>query len=54
MTDIKMSQVTELSDLKLQEIAERIGLEAELAVEKVAASFTRPTENPLTSDAKSI
>jgi hypothetical protein len=49
-----MSQVAELPDPKLQKIAERIALEAELAVEKVAVSFTQPTEYPLTSDAKSI
>lgn len=54
MANITVLQVTELSDTKLQKIAERIALEAELAVEKVAASFTQPSEYPLTSDAKSI
>jgi len=51
---ITTSQVTELTDPKLQKIAERIALEAELAVEKVAASFAHPAEYPLASDEKSI
>ena len=54
MANITMSQVLELADPKLQKIAERIALEAELAVEKVAASFTQPAEYPVTPKEKSI
>lgn len=54
MDNITMSRVTELSDPKLQKIAERVALEAQLAVEKVAASYAEPGGYPLTSDEGSI
>ena len=54
MAENTMSQIAELANTKLQKIAERIALEAELAAAKVAASFEQPAEYPLTDDAASI
>jgi hypothetical protein len=49
-----MSQVTEPADPWIQKIARRVALEAQLAVEKIAASATRPDEYPLSRDERSI
>lgn len=49
MSEITMSQVTELTDPKLRQIALRIAKEAELAIEKVAANHTQATKFPISS-----
>lgn len=47
MSEITMSQVTELNDPKLQKIALRIVREAELAIEKVAANHKQAAKFPV-------
>ena len=54
MAEITMSQVARLEDPNIQRIAERIALEAQLAVEKVAASNADLSRYPLTSAKESI
>lgn len=49
-----MSEVNEVADPRIQELAHRVALEARLAVEKVAASFADPGRYPITDDAVSI
>lgn len=54
MNEITTSQVVQVSDPTIQKIAERVALEAQLAVEKVAASSANPEGYPLAADEKSI
>lgn len=55
MAEITMSQIAKrLEDPSLQRIADRVALEARLAVEKVAASHAAPDQYPLTPDPKSV
>jgi hypothetical protein len=54
MPEITMSPVPELTDPTLRMIAERVARQAELAVEKVAASFSQPADFPLAFDPNSL
>jgi hypothetical protein len=54
MADVTNSQIIELADPKVRAIAVRVAREAELGVEKVAASHDQPSKFPLATDTDSL